>query len=512
MSAYNPIFNDDDFDPPTNQHNSSSSARSSLPDDHAPLLHSPAIPPSAEDYEEEDDGHGSGAAAATAGFFGCTVNLANTILGTGMLAMPSAIASIGLIPGIFIIVYSATASSLGLYFLSKAAARTEGRHASFFTISKLTWPGAAILFDAAIAIKCFGVSISYLIIIGELMPEVVLSFLGNTPGGILSTPEGDDPYMDYLTDRKFWITVLMASVIVPISFFRKLDSLRYTSLIALFAVVYLVAIVVWGYVAPKTKAPEPGDIELILFHPARVRVRVHVPPECNVSTLVSFSPPISSMSARPYHSYHSPLQIFSVYNELKDNNQRVINSVITTSIGSAMGVYECIGILGYLTFGKNVQSNIIMEYPASAFITCGRIAIVVLVLFSYPLQAHPARASLDKILASRSPQASGLKILPPPSQLKYFLMTTGILVSSYLIAISVTRLDTVLSFVGSTGSTMISFILPGAFYYKIHEADPWHPRKIIAVFLAVYGCCVMTICLTYNISHLGGPVVPGHYL
>ncbi|RUS18580.1 transmembrane amino acid transporter protein-domain-containing protein, partial [Endogone sp. FLAS-F59071] len=162
--------------------------------------------------------------------------------------------------------------------------------------------------------------------------------------------------------------------------------------------------------------------------------------------------------------------------------------------------------------------------PASSFVTGGRLALVILVVFSYPLQAHPARASLDKILASQSPQASGLKTPPPPSQFKFFIMTTGILVSSYLIAISVTKLDVVralfllsdisrvLSFVGSTGSTIISFILPGAFYYKLHETEPWHPSKIIAVFLATYGCCVMAICLTYNIANFGGPTPPGHYM
>lgn len=81
-------------------------------------------------------------------------------------------ASVGIIPGIFLIFLSALASGTGLYFLSRCAARTEGRHASFFAVSKLTWPKVSVLFDLAIAIKCFGVAVSYLIIIGDLMPQV----------------------------------------------------------------------------------------------------------------------------------------------------------------------------------------------------------------------------------------------------------------------------------------------------------------------------------------------------
>lgn len=78
----------------------------------------------------------------------------------------------GLLTGILVILLSALASGLGLYFLSRCAASTEKRSASFFAISKLTWPSLAVFFDLAIAIKCFGVAVSYLIIIGDLMPHV----------------------------------------------------------------------------------------------------------------------------------------------------------------------------------------------------------------------------------------------------------------------------------------------------------------------------------------------------
>lgn len=53
--------------------------------------------------------------------------------------------------------------------------------------------------------------------------------------------------------------------------------------------------------------------------------------------------------------------MFSIYNELKDNSQGQINRVIAMSIGSAAFVYEAIAILGYLTFGKEVLGNIILE-------------------------------------------------------------------------------------------------------------------------------------------------------
>lgn len=57
------------------------------------------------------------------------------------------------------------------------------------------------------------------------------------------------------------------------------------------------------------------------------------------------------------------------------------------------------------------------------------------------------------------------------SDLRFAVITTCILTLAYGAALSVTSLDRVLAFVGSTGSTSISFILPGLFYYKISDPD-----------------------------------------
>jgi hypothetical protein len=63
--------------------------------------------------------------------------------------------------------------------------------------------------------------------------------------------------------------------------------------------------------------------------------------------------------------------------------------------------------------GSNVSGNIISMYANSAAATFGRAAIVVLMLFSYPLQAHPCRGSLDKVFSWRPGRAS--QPHPPPN-------------------------------------------------------------------------------------------------
>lgn len=62
---------------------------------------------------------------------------------------------------------------------------------------------------------------------------------------------------------------------------------------------------------------------------------------------------------------------------------------------------------------------------------------------------------------------------------RFALLTTVILTLAYITALSVSSLDRVLAFVGSTGSTSISFILPGLFYYKISDPDSIHHQRLM---------------------------------
>lgn len=111
--------------------------------------------------------------------------------------------------------------------------------------------------------------------------------------------------------------------------------------------------------------------------------------------------------------------------------------------------------------------------------------------------------------------------------LKFAIITTVIVVLSYLVAMCVNSLDTVLAYVGATGSTAISFILPGLFYYKISSpSNPYHQQlykedddldngqrlgltskrlatlRWMSLALAIYGMLIMVTCLTTNTYNL----------
>ena len=111
--------------------------------------------------------------------------------------MPLAMSRMGILLGTAVIIWSGLTAGFGLYLQTRCASYLDRGSASFFALSQITYPNAAVIFDAAISIKCFGVGVSYLIIIGDLMPGVVQGFTSDVHG------------LQFLLDRHFWVTGFM---------------------------------------------------------------------------------------------------------------------------------------------------------------------------------------------------------------------------------------------------------------------------------------------------------------
>lgn len=187
--------------------------------------------------------------------------------------------------------------------------------------------------------------------------------------------------------------------------------------------------------------------------------------------------------------------MFSILNEIKNNSHFRTTGVVFASIGSAAATYILVAITGYLSFGNHVAGNIVGMYPPGVAATIGRAAIVMLVVFSYPLQCHPCRASVDAVLKWRPKSQTqrnensphrypllgprGNRMPEPMSDLRFSIITTTILILSYIVAMTVSSLEAVLAYVGSTGSTSISFILPGLFYYKISSPNSAAQHRLL---------------------------------
>ena len=184
-------------------------------------------------------------------------------------------------------------------------------------------------------------------------------------------------------------------------------------------------------------------------------------------------------------------------NEIQNPSQPRIDKVLIKAIATAFSMFMVVAIAGFVTYGDAVDADVLQSYPESGLTTAVRLCIALLVCFTYPLQCNPSRRSILNIWKyvdnNREPTAAEFRF-------RYILITVLFLAFSFMIAFVVTNLATVLAFVGATGSTAVSYILPGGFYYALHkdkpasEAPTW--KKYASLVQCILGCLLVPTCLT----------------
>lgn len=436
------------------------------------------------------------------------VSLIKTIVGAGLMSIPLAFSTDGVVVGVLIVLLAAITSGFGLFIQAYVASFVPKGHATFFNICSITYPALSVVFDTAIAVQCFGCAISYLVLIGDLMPSIIPSV----------------PFISPESYRSFWI--LASSVFcVPLTFLKNLDSLKYTSILGLVAIGYLALLVVCEYLFSHVPSELRGEVVLV--------------PQ---SLLGLFSTFLIIVFAYTGHQ-----NMFSIINEAADNSLASMSRLINFAILAASVLFILVGLTGYLTFGDSVQGNVILLYPDSWFTTVGRVAIVFMVIFLFPLMMHPARISVNNIYfwvktnifhdalkmatddTEQSTETSSLldpsisrpsafleasisrtSIRPTPAvpfpNRTFYTISTLLLGIGYTAAVTIKSFALVLALVGATGSTAISFILPGLFGYKLIGSDADEPTKEEKILkyssfaLVLWGLTVMVVCLYSSLA------------
>mmetsp|Transcript_13228 Transcript_13228/g.26989 ORF Transcript_13228/g.26989 Transcript_13228/m.26989 type:complete len:475 (+) Transcript_13228:419-1843(+) len=440
-------------------------------------------------------------------FFSCTANLANTILGSGLLGLPGAFAGSGSLTGTILLIIASLGSANGLRLLSLCARKVGYKTpTSFYSVANAAAPSTTNAIDIAVAVKCFGVATSYLIIVADTMVDSMEYFVGDS---------------SWLVERWLWV-VVGACCVTSLSFFKTLDALKFTSAIAIlfvFALTVVIIIYSTGEIDPC------GDI---------------LPDECKGTTELTkpFGSTLKKLSTFVF-AFTCHQNIFSVCNEIRDRRQAAVEKVIAASISTGLVLYLVVAWSGYNTFGSNVESDILNNYPLNALVTTMRIFVALLVIFSYPLQLDPSRRCITTLvnkvrlgkgeeigeggieievdedgtniekeslngLNSSDFSSTGEKIKGNKGKsegvddLIFLVITVTFLGCSFLLAMAVDDLGIMLALVGATGSTAVSYILPGIIYLKLFEDDSWTATRIAAGIQLVCGFVIMPVALYYT--------------
>lgn len=345
------------------------------------------------------------------------VNLLKTSIGSGVLSFPYLFKTYGVILAVLLTLITGFFATMGLLLLTLCS-QVIGRNADFGKLANRTIPLARAFVDLSVFLKCFGVSLSYVIITGDLLPLITSNTIPSD--SIFASP----PVM-------LFIFILF---VAPFTYFSKVDKLKYTSFLGVFSILLVILAAALRYA--NTEITHSGIILLAPF---------------SINWITGLGKFIFSFTCHQ--------NLFSVNSEMDDNSVPTMKKLICAVSLSSFSMYMSFGMINYMLYGENVTENVLNSYPNDGLATIVRGLYVIVMGVSYPLQLTPARTYLLNMIGV-SKEKKGYKLI-------YYLSTTVLVMATYLIAISGAQLGIVYSIVGATASCFMCLILPALFYFNL---------------------------------------------
>lgn len=125
-----------------------------------------------------------------------------------------------------------------------------------------------------------------------------------------------------------------------------------------------------------------------------------------------------------FSSQVGSIPIFAEMEQQYGATQKHMLQVAIISIGSSFFFYATCGILGLITFGSAVQSNIVLSFGKSFTVDILLLSMIVSVALGYPFSLFPCRDSIQSLLFSGRRE----------TRQRTVILTLCIVLISYLIA------------------------------------------------------------------------------
>lgn len=351
-------------------------------------------------------------------------NLLKTIVGSGIVAFPSLFPTFGIFPTVFFAVVAAFFSSAGLWLLSECALFLGTRETTFSASLAGVLPQISGVFNLVVFLKCFGVSVSYLVVVRSLLEQILKDVNLDTPG---------------MTTH---LVVLYGLLMAPVCTIRDLKALKWTSLIGICGAYFCLYGGVHNLVAKYAAQGFKGLPEAQMFR----RPTWYW----------------AGKTGQLLFLFTCHQNIFAIRAGMANPSRRRMVLVIGSSVGSALVLYILFGIVSYLTYGEKITDNVLNSFPSTKLTKTILVFYTVLLSCSYPLQVHPARDCLSEWISGASvvimrgwrPKKTGIPLR--------ILSTTVVVVSGVALALSDMNLRTIQSLVGGTASAVMCNVIPAA--------------------------------------------------
>ncbi|KAL1223059.1 Amino acid transporter AVT6B [Cardamine amara subsp. amara] len=402
---------------------------------------------------ERDRGEFNGAS-----FTGAVFNLATTIIGAGIMALPATMKILGLIPGIAMIVLMAFLTDASVEFLLRFS--RIGKQRSYGGVMNDSFGKLGrILLQVSVFVSNIGVLIVYMIIIGDVLA-------GKNENGIHHDGMLEGWFgKTWWNKRTFVLLFTTFSVFAPLTSFKRIDSLRFTSAISLaLAIVFLVI--------------TAGITILKLFSDGLMMPRL-LP---NFTDLSSFWKLFTVVPVL-VNAYICHYNVHNIQNELEDPSQ--IKPVVRSALTMCSSVYIMTSLFGYLLFGDDTLDDVLANFDTDLGIPFGsilndavRFSYAAHLMLVFPIVFYPLRVNIDGLFFPTAPPLTS-------SNLRFGSITAALIAVIFLGANFIPSIWDAFQFTGATASVCIGFIFPAAVILKDRHNRATNRDKTIAIFMIV---------------------------
>jgi len=327
-----------------------------------------------------------------------------------------------------------------------------------------------LLTSIIVTIYTFGTCITFLIIIGDQFDRAFDSLVG---------PQFCDKFY---FNRDFIVPLTSVVLILPLCYTKRIDFLKYASILGVFTMVYVVMLIV---------------IEYIHGHHSAGPIKTRPDDWLDVMTVV----PVICFG------YQCHVSVIPIYSCMKHRNIKHFTIASSAAIFVCCLTYTGAATFGYLTFGGNVADDILLNYSAKQpTVMVALIAMAAKTYTTYPILLFCGREALSTIVKDLFVQEDTER----KEQIRRYVIATVWFVATLVFAIEVPDIGIVINLLGSLAAVFI-FIFPGVCLWQttLSQDPDLSARKsicllIFAGFFLVLGAflfgCVLTQAIMFNID------------
>lgn len=394
--------------------------------------------------------------------------LAKSMIGSGMLCLAATCKEFGWTLGLTSAFIAALLTVFSLNLLSSVAMPFYGgTPLSFLKICTSLSPRFRPVVDIAIAAKCLGAAVAYLIFTGDMISKLTETIL------ISHYPGTADPMKSALgldvTNLNRIVQACVVFCLAPFCYCKAITSTKISNLFGLACMLYITVLAV---------AKADFNMENTDMWPRDIFAMLEKLP--------------MFIFAFTCHQ-----NLFGVIDDLSTPTVRTMTVISASSTITGLLLFLVVMVFPYGTYGRSVNDNfmrsMLSENTDDMAVIVGCVLASMSVSISYPLQALPMRRSLVALIYRNQTLSPSKEVA-----VRYALSTLIVLTTLGLGLVYPTGLGPVMALTGLIGGNLICFVMPSWLFIQavrqnVVSASP--VKYSLAVALFIFSLLLYPVCL-----------------